>query len=98
MDVVLVCNFWHFEFEKESSRYRSLAEVISKNDKYNLEVVTSSFRHQTKKQRNSDEINKMDWNILVSRDPYDLQYSYRNKWNMLIPKGDYSMVVNQTGI
>ena len=46
----------------------------------------------------SDEINKMDWNILVSRDPYDLQYSYRNKWNMLIPKGDYSMVVNQTGI
>lgn len=46
----------------------------------------------------ADEISEMDWNIFVSRDPYDLQYSYRNKWNMLIPKGDYSMVVNQTGI
>lgn len=71
MDVVLVCNFWHFEFEKESSRYRSLAEVISKNDKYNLEVVTSSFRHQTKKQRNSDEINKIktDYKVTLLTEP-----------------------------
>lgn len=71
MDVVLVCNFWHFEFEKESSRYRSLAEVISKNNKYNLEVVTSSFRHQTKKQRNSDEINKIktDYKVTLLTEP-----------------------------
>lgn len=46
----------------------------------------------------SDEVSNMNWNLLVTRDPYDLQYSYRNKWNMLIPKGDYSNVVNQTGI
>lgn len=46
----------------------------------------------------SEEVSKMDWNILVTRDPYDLQYSYRNKWSMLIPKGDYSRVINQTGI
>lgn len=46
----------------------------------------------------AEEVSKMDWNILVSRDPYDLQYSYRNKWSMLIPKGDYSSVINQTGI
>jgi len=59
MDIVLVCNFWHFEFEKESSRYRSLAEVISQNSKYSLEVITSSFRHQTKKQRNIEQVNKI---------------------------------------
>lgn len=40
----------------------------------------------------------MDWNILISRDPYDLQYSYRNRWNMVIPKGDMSRVINQEGI
>lgn len=38
------------------------------------------------------------WNILVSRDPYDLQYAYRNKWSLVAPKGENSMVVNQKGI
>lgn len=46
----------------------------------------------------SEEVSKMDWNIIVSRDPYDLQYAYRNKWSMIIPKGDYSRVINQEGI
>ena len=46
----------------------------------------------------SEEVSEMDWNILVSRDPYDLQYSYRNKWSLLSPKGDRSRVVNQHGI
>ena len=39
-----------------------------------------------------------DWNIFISRDSYDLQYSYRNKWSLITPKGDYSRVVNQDGI
>lgn len=45
-----------------------------------------------------DEVNQADWNLLISRDSYDLQYSYRNKWSMISPKGEYSRVVNQTGI
>ena len=50
-DILLIANFWHFEEEKASSRYRSMAEVIAKNG-YKLEVITSTFRHQIKKQRN----------------------------------------------
>lgn len=46
----------------------------------------------------SEEIEKSDWNILISRDTYDLQYSYRNRWNLVTPKGEYSRVVNQDGI
>lgn len=46
----------------------------------------------------SEEVNPASWNIIVSRDPYDLQYAYRNKWSMITPKGDYSRVVNQEGI
>lgn len=49
--VMLIANYWHFEEEKASSRYRSMANVIC--EKYNLEVVTSSFRHLTKKQRDT---------------------------------------------
>lgn len=51
MDVLLICNFWHFEFEKQSSRYRTMADVLATNPEFNVEVVSSSFRHQTKTQR-----------------------------------------------
>lgn len=46
----------------------------------------------------SEESFPSDWNIIISRDPYDLQYAIRNKWSMIVPKGDYSRVVNQEGI
>lgn len=46
----------------------------------------------------SEEVHHADWNLMISRDPYDLQYSYRDKWNMITPKGEYSRVINQDGI
>ncbi len=48
-DVMLIVNYWHFEEEKASSRYRSLANILCKE--YDLEVVTSTFCHLQKKQR-----------------------------------------------
>lgn len=41
---------------------------------------------------------KADWNILISRDTYDLQYAYRNKWSVISPKGDNTTLVNQNGL
>lgn len=46
----------------------------------------------------STEVHPADWNILISRDSYDLQYAYRNKWTIISPKGDYSQAINQEGI
>lgn len=46
----------------------------------------------------SSEISEASWNLLVSRDSYNLQYSYRNRWSLLSPKGDQSQVINQRGI
>lgn len=46
----------------------------------------------------SEEVSKADWNLMISRDSYDLQYAYRNKWSLISPKGDNSRVVNQQGI
>jgi len=48
-DVMLIVNYWHFEQEKASSRYRTFANILC--EKYDLEVVTSTFCHLTKKQR-----------------------------------------------
>lgn len=53
-DVLLIANYWHFEEEKASSRYRTMANLIVEKG-YSLEVVTSSFRHLTKKQRNIEK-------------------------------------------
>lgn len=54
--ILLIANYWHFEEEKASSRYRSMADLISENGYY-LEVITSSFRHLTKKQRDVSKLN-----------------------------------------
>ena len=45
-----------------------------------------------------NEVNSADWNILISRDTYDLQYAYRDKWFVIPPKGDSTIVINQTGL
>lgn len=53
-DIMLIVNYWHFEQEKASSRYRSFANILC--DKYDLEVVTSTFCHLTKKQRDVESL------------------------------------------
>lgn len=49
-DIVIISNYWHFEHEKTSSRYTHIANLLSKQE-YNIEVVTSTFYHREKKQR-----------------------------------------------
>lgn len=53
-DVLLIVNYWHFENERASSRYRSFADVICKT--FDLEVITSTFCHLKKSQRIQDEL------------------------------------------
>lgn len=52
-DILLVTNYWHFECEKASSRYFTLANMIAESGN-NLEVITSTFYHATKSQRQFD--------------------------------------------
>lgn len=53
-DVVLIANYWHFEEEKSSSRYRSFADILCRE--FDLEVITSTFCHLKKSQRNKAEL------------------------------------------
>lgn len=46
----------------------------------------------------SEELSNADWNLLISRDTYDLQYSYRQKWSMLSPKKDFMSIIDKEGI
>ncbi len=58
-DILLIVNYWHFEFEKKSSRYRTMADVLCQGG-YDVEVVSSSFRHQNKTQRDLEYISTID--------------------------------------
>ncbi len=46
----------------------------------------------------SEEVYKADWNIMVSRDTYDLQYAYKDKWSYIVPKGEKSQLVSRKDI
>ena len=54
-DILLIANYWHFEEEKASSRYRTFADILCQY--YNLEVVTSTFCHLKKQQRDPETLN-----------------------------------------
>lgn len=66
-DIMLIVNYWHFEQEKVSSRYRSFADILC--EKYNLEVVTSTFCHLQKQQRNIDS-------LLIKNLPYKITLQF----------------------
>lgn len=36
-----------------------------------------------------------EWSMMISRDTYDLQYAYRDKWIFVSPKGDNTHIVNK---
>lgn len=65
-DILLITNYWHFEEEKASSRYLTLAGMIVEAG-MKLEVVTSSFYHGTKCRRNysEDYLNSFPYKITL---------------------------------
>lgn len=50
IDLLIISNYWHFEFEKKSSRYITIANMASE-DGMDVEVVTSNFYHTSKRKR-----------------------------------------------
>lgn len=70
-DVLLITNYFHFEMEKSSSRYLYLANLVSQEKRFDLEVVTSTFYHATKKQReySMDFLNQFKYKIKLIYEP-----------------------------
>lgn len=70
-DVLLITNYFHFALEKSSSRYLYLANLISQEDGLDLEVVTSTFYHATKRQReySKEFLNEFEYQINLIYEP-----------------------------
>lgn len=69
-DILLITNYWHFEEEKASSRYFTLANMIVESG-LELEIVTSTFYHATKSQRKFDVhfLNSFPYKITLINEP-----------------------------
>lgn len=68
-DVLLIANYWHFEEERASSRYRSFAEILCRE--FNLEIITSTFCHLKKEQRDETALR-------ISALPYRVKLCYES--------------------
>ena len=44
------------------------------------------------------EVVNYHWSILVSRDNYDLQYAYKDRWTFVSPKGDNTRMVTRSNL
>ena len=83
-DILLITNYWHFKVEKESSRYLFLAEMVSRETDLSLEIVTSSFYHATKKQReyNNDFLDSFKYKVSLINEPgYKKNISFRRLYS-----------------
>lgn len=49
--VYLISNYFHFEQEKASNRYRELAEMLAREENIEVEVITSKFYQRTYEHR-----------------------------------------------
>ena len=69
-DILLITNYWHFECEKASSRYYTLANMIVES-RHRLEIITSTFYHATKKHRQYEErfLNSFPYKITMVHEP-----------------------------
>ena len=69
--VYLITNYFHFKMEKESNRYRELAEMLAKEKNLDLEVITSAFYQRTKTFRtNQTELTKnLPYKVTLIQEP-----------------------------
>lgn len=52
------------EGEKGYSRFRTLAEMLAKD--FTVDIITSTFQHWEKKQRNTDELLKKSETLMLN--------------------------------
>lgn len=96
-DVLLIANYWHFFFEKKSSRYRTMADTLVKHG-FDVEIITSSFRHQTKSQRNLEQIRAMEfpYKVTMLREPsYRKNISLKRIWSHHVFSGQVVRYLKQ---
>lgn len=77
--VALICNYWHFECEKSSSRYRTLVELFVEHG-FDVTLITSDFYHQSKKHRefSDDFLNSFEYKVrLVHEKGYKKNISFK---------------------
>jgi len=71
IDVLIISNYWHFEYEKPSSRYLTIANLVADDKNMTAEVITSSFYHANKTHRdlNNEKLNSFKYKVTLINEP-----------------------------
>lgn len=100
--IVIITLSVALEREKGYSRFRTLCELLSKN--YNVDLITSSFQHWEKKQRDTEELSKvnMGFNVHFAYEPgykknVDIRRFYSHRIAVkniirILEKNDYDLI------
>lgn len=84
-DIVIISNYIHFKNEKGNSRFIYLADKL---DMENIEIITTTFYHKTKTQRNISELPDEKFKTTLIYEPgYKKNISLKRLYsNMIIAK------------
>lgn len=67
--ILIIANFVTLPWENGNSRFTYIIDLIDK-EKYDVELITSSFRHETKLQREeNEETLKLDYEVTLIKEP-----------------------------
>lgn len=84
-DILLIAHFTQIPGERGNSRFNYLAEqIVTNNDGVHVEIVTSSFSHQTKSQRKirDNDIANLPYELVMVYEPgYERNVSVKRIWS-----------------
>ena len=87
--------FYHINQAIQNSR--GIIPVIAKYIK-NVYAIDSKYLEPSAVPLHLSNQFKADWNLLISRDEYDIQYCYRDRWSLMQPLGDYTDFVTKSNM
>ena len=88
-------NFYHINQAIQNSR--GIIPVIAKYIK-NVYAIDSKYLEPSATPLYLSDKFKADWNLLISRDEYDIQYCYKDRWSLMQPLGDFTQFITKSNM
>lgn len=71
MNILIIAHFLQTPSEKGNSRFNYIANILGKDDKLNVELITTNFSHKYKRHRNieNEKIDKLNYKLTMLEEP-----------------------------
>ena len=71
MNILIIAHFLQTPSEKGNSRFNYIANILGKDDKLNVELITTNYSHKYKRHRNieNEKIDKLNYKLTMLEEP-----------------------------